>query len=90
MAGAEDTILEIIAKKAKVEPSTLNRATPMSSLAIDSLDVVEIIFDIEEAFDIALPYNANDAGSAEGAGFGTAGDVIDAVLAQIGKQNAHS
>jgi acyl carrier protein len=55
----------------------------LSKLTLDSLDVVEIIFQIEERFDISIPYNANEAADAAGAGLKTVGDVIEMVRAQM-------
>ena len=37
----------------------------LDDLGIDSLALVESIFAIEEAFDISVPFNANDPGSGE-------------------------
>ncbi len=86
MADIEGIILNIIAEKAKVERGTLNRATELKGLDLDSLDVVEIFFEIDEAFDISLPFNANEAASIESAKFKTAGDVIDLVTEQVAQQ----
>jgi acyl carrier protein len=47
---------------------------PLDKLGLDSMQVVELIFDIEEKFDINLPVNANmDIDSK------TVGDLIQAV-----------
>ena len=35
----------------------------LESLGIDSLDLVEVIYSLEESFDITIPFNANDPGS---------------------------
>jgi len=87
MADIEGTILNIIAEKAKVDRAGLSRATEMRGLDLDSLDVVEIFFEIDEAFDISLPFNANEAASIESARFKTAGDVIDLVTEQVALQS---
>ncbi|MBT5496175.1 MAG: acyl carrier protein, partial [Alphaproteobacteria bacterium] len=47
----------------------------LQELEIESLDVVEIIFAIEEKFDIHVPFNAND----QDLEFDTVGDVVKAV-----------
>ena len=88
MQDVENTVLDIIADKAKVDRATLNRDTELSSLAIESLDTVELIFQIEETFDISLPYNANQDTSAAGAGFKTAGNVIDLVAREVARRDA--
>jgi len=87
MADIEGTILNIIAEKAKVERTGLSRTTELRGLDLDSLDVVEIFFEVDEAFDISLPFNANEAASVESARFKTAGDVIDLVMEQVALQS---
>ena len=55
-----DRIREIIAEQALVEPDTIRPDTTPDDLGLDSLALVEVVFGIEEAFDISIPYNAND------------------------------
>ncbi len=52
-------VIEIIADHAIVEPSDLSDESTLESLGIDSLGLVESIFAIEEAFNIQIPFNAN-------------------------------
>ena len=52
-------VIEIIADQAIVEPSDLTDQSTLESLGIDSLGLVESIFAIEEAFNIQIPFNAN-------------------------------
>ena len=55
-----DRIVAIIAEQAMLDPEQITpRATP-AELGIDSLGLVESIFAIEEAFDISIPFNANE------------------------------
>ena len=75
MASVESDIFEIIAEKAAVEREKVVSGASMEELEIESLDVVEIIFAIEEKFDIHVPFNAND----QDLEFDTAGDVVKAV-----------
>ena len=87
MADAEAAILDIIAKQAKVEPAALHRTTEISSLGLASIDIVEIIFEIEEKFDISLLYNANEASSTDGGSFKTVGEVVDYVMKDLNRHN---
>ena len=48
-----------MADQAIVEPSDLTDESTLESLGIDSLGLVESIFAIEEAFNIQIPFNAN-------------------------------
>lgn len=78
MAGTQEEIIEIIAKQMSLESDKVTPQSTMEDLEIESLDLVEIIFAIEEKFDIAIPYNANDP-SATGTDMNTVADVIAAV-----------
>ena len=53
-------IARIIAEQALVEPDVIKPGTTPEDLGLDSLALVEVVFGIEEAFDISIPYNAND------------------------------
>ncbi len=53
-------VIEIIAEQAVLEPSDVKMDSTLESLGIDSLGLVESIFSIEEAFDITVPFNANE------------------------------
>ena len=46
--------------------------TALQDLGVESLDLIEIIFALEEKFDISIPYNANEAATA-GSGDATQG-----------------
>jgi acyl carrier protein len=86
-AGIESDVLDIIATQAKVERATLTRRTSLAELNIQSLDLVEIIFALEDKFDLEVPYNANDPRSA-GVSFEHVGDVIDGIARLIAQRDA--
>lgn len=74
-----DDILDIVAEKAMVDRSKLVPEAKLSDLEISSLDMVEVIFALEDKLGIQLPFNANvDANE-----FQTLGDVIAAVEKQL-------
>ena len=83
MTSVESDIFEIIADKAEVEREKVISNASLEELKIESLDVVEIIFAIEEKFDINVPFNAND----QDLEFDTVGDVVKAIENLI-KENA--
>lgn len=58
--SVKDKIIEIIAEQAVLEISDVSMDSTLEDLGIDSLGLVESIFAIEEAFDIQVPFNAND------------------------------
>lgn len=53
-------VIDIISEQALLEPSDIKMNSTLEDLGIDSLGLVESIFAIEEAFDISVPFNAND------------------------------
>ena len=53
-------VIDIIAEQAILEPGDVTLESTLDSLGIDSMGLVESIFAIEEAFDIQIPFNAND------------------------------
>ena len=60
MADIRQKVIEIIAEQAVLEPSDVKMDSTLEDLGIDSLGLVESIFAIEEAFDIQVPFNANE------------------------------
>ena len=64
--------IEIIAKAKNIPTDTINLDTTFEELNIDSLDKINISFEVEEAFDIAIPDDA--LGSLK-----TVGDVVRGV-----------
>ena len=58
--SVKDKVIAIIAEQAMLEPSDVTPESTLEDLGIDSLGLVESIFAIEEAFDISVPFNANE------------------------------
>lgn len=76
-----DDILDLIAVKAMVDRSKLDLAAKLTDLNISSLDVVEIVFALEDKYNIQLPYNANTGAAQQE--FETLGQVVALVIKQI-------
>lgn len=60
MPNVQEKIVEIIAEQAVLNVADVTMESTLEELGIDSLGLVESIFAIEEAFDIQVPFNAND------------------------------
>ena len=58
-------VIDIIAEQAILDPGDVTLESTLDSLGIDSMGLVESIFAIEEAFDIQIPFNANDPANSE-------------------------
>ena len=56
----EKQIIKIIAEQAVMDVEDVTLDQTLEDLGIDSMGLVESIFAIEEAFDISVPYTAND------------------------------
>lgn len=63
--NVHDRIIAIIAEQAVLEPGDVTPDATLESLGIDSLGLVKSIFAIEEAFDIQVPFNANEPEASE-------------------------
>jgi len=72
--GAAD-VIAIIAKRLPAEKRNLDMAGRLQDLGIDSFSAVEMIFDLEEKFDVQISYNSNDTRL----DLETVGDVIGAI-----------
>ena len=83
----DNDIFDIVAKQAKVDGATLKRDTQLSKLDLQSIDIIELIFAIEDKFDISVPYSPNDLNSA-GISFEVVGNLIDAVERLTAQQHA--
>ena len=60
-----DRVRAIIAEQAMLDPGDLSDDQTLEAIGIDSLGLVESIFAIEEAFDIQVPFNANEPEASE-------------------------
>ncbi len=79
-----DEILDIVAQKAMIDRTKLSRDAKLSDLSISSLDMVEVVFALEDKFGVQLPFNAN----LDRATISTVGDVIALVEKQQAAQSA--
>lgn len=70
-------VQEILSKHARPKPDRITPETSLEAIGIDSLGMVEIIFDLEDAFDISIP-ESNDIQQRFKA-FATVADVIELV-----------
>jgi acyl carrier protein len=55
-----DSVRQIISKELKIPLERLTPDTALQNIGVESLDLIEIIFALEEKFNISIPYNANE------------------------------
>ena len=58
--AVRDRVVTILAEQALLDPREVRPEATLEDLGIDSLGLVEMVFAIEEAFDIPVPFNANE------------------------------
>ena len=82
----KDKVIVIVADQALLEPSDVTLESTPADLGIDSLGLVESIFSIEEAFDISVPFNANDPSEGD-FDISTVGNIIAGIEKLIADQS---
>lgn len=80
-------VIAILADQALLRPDDLSDGMTLEEIGVDSLALAETIFAIEEAFDIHVPFNANEP-AAEGFDLSTVGSVIAGVERLIRERDA--
>ncbi|WP_138465026.1 acyl carrier protein [Poseidonocella sp. HB161398] len=87
MSDVADKVIGIIAEQAVLDKSDVSMDQTLGDLGIDSLGLVESIFAIEEAFDIQVPFNANDPASSE-FDISSVAAIVKAVEGLVAEQHA--
>ena len=82
MDEVQEKIFDIIAKERRLDRSTLTLETRLEDINVESVDLVEIIFAIEDEFDIDVPQE-EDAFQLE-----TMGDIVAGVRRLIAEKQA--
>lgn len=72
----ENRIIAFIQKEIQDKSAVLTRATRRDEVTIDSIDVVNVVFAVEEEFDVEVNLTSD-------AKFETVGDLVDALIAFI-------
>ena len=79
----QQDVFEIISKQAKIDIGTITPQSTLKDLGVASLDAIEVIFDIEEHFNINLPNEDTDFEA------GTVGQLVEAVDRQLAQKPAN-
>jgi acyl carrier protein len=83
-----DDVRSVISKALKIPIERLTPEARLDELGAESLDVIEIVFELEEKFDISIPFKADegkrlaDSDKSDGTAemqFSTIGDVANIV-----------
>jgi acyl carrier protein len=81
--STQQEVFEIISKQAKIDMDTITPQSTLKDLGVASLDAIEVIFDIEEHFNINLPNEDTDFEA------GTVGHLVEAVDRQLAQKPAN-
>ena len=85
MEDVLDEITKIISKRSSVPVEGLTPETRLDDIGVQSFDLVEIVFDIEEQFNIGIPLNVNMDSRLE---FTTIGQIAEGVRSILAKSPA--
>ena len=80
-----DDVKRIIARQISVPFDQLSPESRLEAIGIESLDVIEIIFALEDKYKIAIPFNANESAAVA---FETVGEVAEAVQKLVAKNGS--
>ena len=60
MDKIEEQVLELIAEQAGIEPKEISLSSKFEDLNLDSVAIVELIFLLEERFEVSIPFEGLD------------------------------
>jgi acyl carrier protein len=84
MSDIAGDVIAIIAKNKRTAKPVVELSDRLDDLGLDSLAAVDLIFDLEEKFDITIPYNANNPKPE----FETVGEAVSAIEKLVAKKNS--
>ena len=83
MVDVANGVIELLAGKARNRHGPLQMSDLLESIGLESLDVLELMFAIEEKFNVEIPFNANTE-----FGFKTVGELVHAVEGLVANKTA--
>ena len=83
MVHVANGVVELVGSKVRNKQGPLQMSDALESLGLESLDVLELTFAIEEKFNIEIPFNANTQFD-----FKTVGELVHAVEGLVAKKTA--
>jgi acyl carrier protein len=78
----EQAVLDLIAKEASIERSKIELGATLKELDVHSLDAVQIVFSIEDKFNITVPEDQSQYATV------TVQQLIDGVVKLVAAQHA--
>ncbi len=60
MENIEEKVLELVGKQTGIDPKQIPLDRKFEDLNLDSVALVELVFSLEETFDISIPFESLD------------------------------
>ena len=60
MENIEEKVLELVGKQMGIDPKQIPLDRKFEDLNLDSVAIVELVFSLEETFDISIPFEGLD------------------------------
>ncbi|HZK99778.1 MAG TPA: phosphopantetheine-binding protein [Caulobacteraceae bacterium] len=58
MAALDDELIDLIAREALIDKDKLVRGATLADIGLDSVDVVSVVFAVEEKYGVEIPQEA--------------------------------
>jgi acyl carrier protein len=78
MSGRDEELIDIISEEALIDRAKLDRAAKLEDIGLDSVDLVSVVFAIEEKYGIEIAEDAFDRSDTLGAVLTKIDGLIDA------------
>lgn len=76
----EKRVCDLLAKELKIDADRITMESTPEGLEIDSLSMIEMIFALEEEFDVTIPFNSNDSdANNDGFKMTKVGDLVEVI-----------
>ncbi len=76
-----EQVIKVIAKQLDKAPSEFDESTDLQEAGFESLDVIEMIFNLEDEFKIDIPFNANETDTTQMRTVGDIARMVEAIKA---------
>lgn len=76
-----EQVINIVAKQLDKDPSEFAESTDLQEAGFESLDVIEMIFNLEDEFKIDIPFNANETAPSQMRSVGDIARLVETLLA---------
>ena len=78
MDNIEETVLELVGEQVGVDPQEIFLSSKLEDLNLDSVAIVELVFLLEEKFEISIPFEGLDESELK-RNFYTVSSIVDQI-----------